>query len=157
MLTPKTNHDGLREKLESIGYSGLRESDESLVQALVAVHLTLESLELSEAAQGVVLDLLSTTGRKALESTPVFGGDAWRDFDYGNVKLGEYVRVKPDAYDSESGNRHNGLVGVLTYMTGGKCTVKYIGLASGNSQPHPMEKLDSLKGVYNRRPTKIQE
>lgn len=157
MLTPKTNHDGLREKLESLGYSGLRESDESLVQALVAIHLTLETLELSEAAQGVVLDLLSTTGRKVLGSTPIFGEDSWRDFDYGNVKLGEYVRVKPDAYDSESGKRHNGLVGVLTYMTGGKCTVKYIGLASGNSQPHPMEKLDSLKGVYNRRPTNFQE
>jgi hypothetical protein len=42
-------------------------------------------------------------------------------------------------------------------MNGGKCTVKYIGLASGNSQPHPMEKLDSLKGGYNRRPAKINK
>jgi hypothetical protein len=87
----------------------------------------------------------------------VFGEDAWRDFDYGNVKLGEFVRIKPDAYDSPSGVRHNGLVGILAFMNGGKCTVKYIGLASGNSQPHPMEKLDSLKGGYNRRPAKINK
>jgi hypothetical protein len=154
MLTPANDFDGLREKLESLGYTGLRETDESLIQALVAVHLTLEAFELSKAARGAVMDLLSSNGRDALESTPVFGEDAWMSFDYGNVKFGEFVRVKPDAYDSPTGIPHNGLVGILAYMSGGKCTVKYVGLASENSQPHPMEKLDSLKRGYNRRPAK---
>jgi hypothetical protein len=155
VLTPANDFEGLRGKLESLGYSGLRETDESLIEALVAVHLTLETFELSEAARGAIMDLLSSNGRKALESVPVFGEDAWISFDYGNVKLGEFVRVRPDAYDSPTGAPHNGLVGVLAAMNGGKCTVNYIGLASGNSQPHPMEKLCSLKGGYNRRPAKI--
>jgi len=157
MLTPKNDFEGLREKLEGLGYTGLRETDESLIQALVAVHLTLETFKLSEDARGAVLDLLSGNGRDAVKSTPVFAEDAWKSFDYGNVKMGEFVRVKTDAYDSPTGNPHNGLVGVLTYMSGGKCTVTYIGLASGNSQPHPMEKLDSLKGGYTRRPAKINK
>lgn len=155
MLKPANDFEGLREKLESLGYTGLRGTDESLIQALVAVHLTLEAFELSEAARGAILDLLSAKGRKAIQSTPVFLEDAWKSFDYGNVKLGEFVRVKPDAYDSPTGAPHNGLVGILSHMTGGKCTVNYIGLASGNSQPHPMEKLDSLTGVYNRRPEEL--
>ena len=157
MLTEADDFENLRAKLVSLGYSGLREDDESLIQALVAVNLTLQSFELSEGAQGAVLDLLSASGREALEDTPVFTEDAWQDFDYGNVKLWEFVRVKPDAYDSETGSRHNGLLGVLAYMSGGNCTVNYIGLATGNSQKHPMAKLDSLKGVYNRRPAKINK
>ena len=152
-----SDDDNLRTRLESLGYTGLREDDESLIQALTAVHLTLETFELSEGAREAVLDLLSANGRDALATAPAFGEDAWRTFDYGNVKLGEFVRVKPDAYDSPSGSRHNGLVGILEHMFGGKCTVNYIGLASGNSQKHPMEKLDSLKGGYNRRPDKINK
>jgi len=154
MLQFSDNFENIRERLVSLGYSGLREDDESLIQALVAVHLTLESFELSEGAQGAILDLLSANGRDAMKSTPVFSEEDWIDFDYGNVTMGDFVRVKVDAYDSESGSRHNGLVGIMTYMYGGNCTVNYIGLATGNSQKHPVSKLDSLKGVYNRRPSK---
>lgn len=157
MLQPQSDFHGLRDKLESIGYTGLRETDDSLIEALVAVHLTLETLGLPADARGAVMDLLSANGRDALKSVPVFGEDAWRDFDYGNVKIGDFVRIKPDAYDSPTGSRHNGLVGTLIHMNAGKCTVNYIGLASGNLHPHPMEKLDSLKGGYNRRPDKINK
>jgi len=154
MLEISDDHDGLRARLNSIGYDGNHGDDESVMQALVAVHLTLESFKLSEAARDTILDLLSANGRKSLAEVSDWDEESWRDFDYGNVKIGDFVRVKHDAYDSETGSRHNGLVGILSAMSGGKCTVKYIGLATGNSQPHPMEKLDSLKGVYNRRPSK---
>ena len=153
MLKLSDNHDGLREKLESLGYTGLRETDESLIQALVAVHLTLQTFDLPKAAQEAVLDLLSGSGRQAIEESPAFKEDDWVDFDYGNVKLRDFVRVKTDAYDSETGSRHNGLVGILLEMTRGICTVKYLGLAANNQIRHPMEKLDSVKGVYNRRPS----
>lgn len=153
MLKLSDNHDGLRDKLESIGYTGLRETDESVIQALVAVHLTLQTFDLPKAAQGAVLDLLSGSGRQALADAPAFGEDDWISFDYGNVRIGDFVRIKTDAYDSETGMRHNGLVGVLLEMTRGICTVKYLGLAANNQARHPMEKLDSVKGVYNRRPS----
>lgn len=151
MLHLSDDHEGLRAKLDALGYNGSHKDDESVIQALVAVHLTLESLELSEGARGAVLDLLTAHGWKAFPETTE---DSWQSFDYGNVKLFDFVRVKSDAYDSESGVKHNGLVGLLTDMRGGQCTVQYLGLASRSSHRHPMEKLDSLKGVYNRRPTK---
>lgn len=154
MLSAANDHNGIRAKLESLGYTGLREDDESLIQALVAVHLTLQTFGLSEDAQGAVLDLLSTKGQDGMSEVPDITEDSWQNFDYGNVKLLDFVRVKRDAYDSDSGARHNGLVGILTYMRSGQCTVDYIGLASGNTHRHPMEKLDSLKVVYNRRPSK---
>lgn len=154
MLQLANDFDGLRAKLESLGYNGTHRDDESVIQALVAVRLTLETLKLSEDAQSAVLDLLSTHGRESMDGIPEITEDSWQDFDYGNVKLLELVRVKPDAYDSDTGAKHNSLVGILTSMRGGQCTVSYIGLASRSSHRHPKEKLDSLKGVYNRRPTK---
>lgn len=151
MLQLASDHENLRAKLVSLGYNGDHADDESVIQALVAVHLTLQSFELSKDAQGAVLDLLSTTERAKIDAVPEFPEDAWQDFDYGNVKIMDFVRVKRDAYDSDTGVKHNGLVGILLHMRGGVCTVEYIGLASRNSQRHSMEKLDSLKAVYNRR------
>ena len=149
MLSLSDDHDGLRAKLENVGYTGLRETDESLIQALVAVQLTLKSFDLPEDAQRAVLDLLTAKGTEALKSAPE--GD-WDDFDYGNVQEGDFVRVKPDAYDTKTGSRHNGLVGVLESMRNGIATVRYIGLATNSKMRHPKENLDSLKGVYNRIP-----
>lgn len=154
MLSEADDYNNLRNRLVSLGYNGSREDDERVIQALVAIHLTLETFGLSKSAQGAVLDLLSTSGRQSMNSLPEVEEDHWQDFDYGNVKLMSFVRVKPDAYDSESGSRHNGLVGVLTHMRSGQCTVEYLGLAANNTQRHPMEKLDSLKDMYNRRPMK---
>lgn len=147
MLEFHDDVEGLRSKIESMGYDPNREDDEKVIQALVAVHLTLETLELSEDAREVVLDLLSSVGREGMETLPPVTEDSWKDFDYGNVKINDFVRVKTNAYDSPSGARHNGLVGILTDMRGGQCTVRYIGRASGNVMRHPMEKLDSLKRV----------
>lgn len=157
MLKLSDDHDGIRERLSSLGYNGSHTDDEKVAQALIAVHLTLQSLELTEGAQNTVLDLLSSNGRKALEVTPHFTEDMWRDFDYGNVKQGDFVRIKVDAYDSVSGSRHNGLVGVLKFMQGGQCSVEYIGLAAGNVQKHPMTKLDSLKWGTIEDRTKISK
>lgn len=144
MLTLAEDHENLREGLSALGY-GDSDEHQKLAQALIAVHLTLSGFGLTKEAQNAVLDLLSEEGRTALDRTPRFSEELWRDFDYGNVKPGAFVRVKKDAYDSDSGSRHNGLVGVLKFMQGGQCSVDYIGLASGNSQKHPMTKLDSLK------------
>jgi hypothetical protein len=144
MLTLAEDHANLRNELLALGY-GDSEEHQKVVQALLAVHLTLAHAGLTQDAQNTVLDLLTTEGRKALAVTPHYTEQDWRDFDYGNVKLGDFVRVKKDAYDAPSGARHNGLVGILKFMKGGHCTVEYIGLAAGNSQKHPMSKLDSLK------------
>jgi hypothetical protein len=141
MLTFADDHENLKAELATIGYDG----DSNLVQAILAVHVTLSSYQLSPEQQSVALDLLSSTGREALKSMPVFDENSWQDFDYGNVKISDFVRVKKDAYDSDTGSKHNGLVGVLKFMKSGHCSVEYIGLASGNTMKHPKERLESLK------------
>ena len=145
MLTIADEHDGLREKLAALGYDGSHKGDNEVVSALLAIHLTLRGFDLSPESQSIVLDFLSLSGRIAVNEFPKTTDESWRDFDYGNVKIADFVRVKKDAYDSDTGAKHNGLVGILKSMTSGICTVEYIGLSAGNSMRHPMEKLESLK------------
>lgn len=139
------DHKMLKEKLSAIGYDGTRPTDAKIVEALLAVTVTLESYQLSEEQQDTVLDLLTLAGQDKLSHLPDIQEDSWENFNYGNVKIGDFVRVKRDAYDSDSGKVDNGLVGILTYMSHGRCSVKYIGLSSGKVALHPMDNLESLK------------
>lgn len=144
MLTLATDYKGLKDRLDQIGLGEDHPEGPKVSDALIAILLTLESFDLSEDSAKTILNLISSEGRRQLKSTPTFGDDSWRDFDYGNVSVGSYVRVKKDAYDSETGRKHNGLVGILGGVRGYSADIRYIGLATGNSMKHPLEKLESL-------------
>lgn len=134
------DYSELRSHYEAIGYGG------SVVDALVSVAVVLDKYDLDLHDRDVVCNLLSEAGRAGMSALPigVYTGE-WEPFNYGNVKIGDYVRVRPGTYDSETGKRHNGLVGRLTYMAGHQCAVDYLGEASGRTIRHAMESLDSLK------------
>lgn len=139
------DHEKLIEKLSVIGYDGSHPNDDKIKEALLAVAVTLDSYNLPEEVEEVVIDLLTKEVRNKIEHLPDIQEDSWENFNYGNVSVGHFVRVKKDAYDSPLGEKHNGLVGVLSYMAAGRCTVNYIGLSSGKSHKHAKEKLESLK------------
>lgn len=142
----KNDIDGLRPLLASVGYDSDHVEGDKIADAVVAVLLTLSTFDLSKDAERTVRNLLSTRAEADLGTLPhQFSEDSWQEFDYGNVGVGAYVRVKKDAYDSETGAKHNGLVGRLLFMKSGYCSVEYIGLATGNTMKHPMDKLQSLK------------
>lgn len=148
MLKLKSDYEELRGQLSSIGYGEETKETKAIADAVVAVCLTLSEIDLELSSMSVVLQLLNPESRTIIESWHrAHSGEMWADFDYGNTKIGDYVRIKKDAYDSVSGSKHNGLVGKLTHMRGGKCSVDYLGLAAGNSSQHPMEKLESIKRV----------
>jgi hypothetical protein len=130
----------LRRHYEAIGYGG------EILEALVSVAVVLDKYDLTDRQKDIVCNLLSEAGRETLKALPqkVYQGE-WEPFNYGNVKLGDYVRVRPGTYDSDTGSLHNGLVGKLAHMAGRRCQVEYLGEASGRSIRHPMESLDSLK------------
>jgi hypothetical protein len=130
----------LRDTYEAIGYDG------EVVEALVSVAVTLDKYDLTDSEREAVFNLLSESGRSKLADLPedLIGG-AWEPFNYGNVKIGDYVRVRPGSYDSETGKLHNGLVGKLVHMAYRRCLVDYLGEATGRQIRHPMEFLDSLK------------
>ncbi|QFG12235.1 Hypothetical Protein OBI_RACECAR_108 [Arthrobacter phage Racecar] len=141
-----SDFEGIRKLLESVGYDSDNPEGEKITEAIIAVGLTLSSFNLSQEASQTVRNLLSTRGFADLGTLPVeFNEDSWQEFDYGNVGIGDYVRVKKDAYDSVTGSRHNGLVGRLTFVKSGYCSVEYIGLGTGNTMKHAMGKLQSLK------------
>lgn len=129
------------EKLESIGYDPASTVHRAVSDALVAI----EQYNLSSSEYTSILDLVSEFGRDTLGQTPTFGDEMWKDFDYGNVVVGDYVRVKKDAYDSITGSPHNGLVGRLLNVSNRRCTVRYIGLRGSSNMFHSIDNLDSMK------------
>lgn len=129
------------EKLESLGHSKGSPVFSAVMDAVASISVH----QLSELQESEVLSLISPQGMFELVDTPLFSDDAWMEFDYGNAKPGDYVRVEPDAYDSVTGVNHNSRVGVLLYVKARRCTVRYIGINSTSTMHHPIGKLQSLK------------
>lgn len=138
-------HNLLRKKLIEIGYDGSKPSDSAVTQVLLAIALTLDESGLSDEDKAVVVELLRESAQEEIGATPDMSEDRWEDFNYGNVKFGDFVRVKRNAYSSETGAKHNGLVGILVAGAYGRYSVNYIGTSSGSTMRHPMGMLESLK------------
>lgn len=136
------NYEGLSKRVRAAGYDG------AIHDAIVSVAVTVDKFDLTDEQKSVVLDFISSTGRAQLSALPQRLLDAeWEDFNYGNVKIGDYVRVKPNAYDSKTGSVHNGLVGVLARASAHRFFVEYLGENVGTSQFHPESSLESLRWV----------
>lgn len=136
------NYVRLAEKVASLGY------DSDIVGAVYSLGVALDRRELTPEQESIVLELFSVNGKEKLARFPDGVSEAsWEDFNYGNVKIGDFVRVKKDAYDSETGSKHNGLVGILVHMRAGRCSVDYLGEESGRSMRHAMNSLESLRWV----------
>lgn len=133
--------EALRERLESFGFH----RGNPVHDTMTAVALVLGAAELTEEQRDTVLDLMSTEGRNSEYDLGLVGDDAWEDFAYGNMRVGDYVRVKKDAFDSNIGSLHNGRVAKLVHMSSYVCTVSYLGIPAERQVKHNMNKLQSLK------------
>lgn len=129
------------EKIEAIGHPKGSKTHSALSDALIAM----SQHNLPDEGWEAVLQALSTYGRSDLEDLPSFTEDMWEEFNYGNVRPGDYVKVKPNAYDSETGSSHNGLVGVLIRVSGRRCIVRYLTYQVPTQMRHPIDSLLSLK------------
>lgn len=137
------DYDDLAERLNLVGYP----DGHNIFETILKLAVVLDNEELSDYERDLVLNLFSTTGLKQISSLPkdFLSKTKWKPFDYGNVKIGDFVRVSLDSYDSETGKKHNGRVGVLIDMRARRCKVKYIGLSTQEFMTHPMENLESLQ------------
>lgn len=131
----------LTNKLISLGYS----ENSPVFLATMDALISLTAHELTSAEKNIVLDLVSSFGFNEVDSSPLFYDDAWIDFDYGNVRIGDYIRVKDGAYDSLTGEAHNGRVGVLLNLSGRRASVRYLGIRSKSRMSHPIGNLQSLR------------
>ena len=130
--------------IAAVGLEGSKEQE-----VLLSLFATLAASELTPDQAKNIMEIFSEKGLEDLKKVPekVLSAE-WRDFDYGNVKIGDYVRVKKGVYtDSDSGVLHEGRIGILTYAFNHRFTVRYIGLHAGNTMIHPMKNLQSMKRV----------
>lgn len=132
---------GLEERLRTFGYEGQPEVTSAVLDAVWA----LKAHDLTPDQLKLAMELLSADGYKELTTAPTYSEDDWMDFDYGNVKPGAYVRVKPHSYDSDLGAKHNGRIGVLLNIAGRRCMLRYLGTRGRTSMRHPIGNLQSLR------------
>lgn len=141
-MSTVTDYLDLEKKLKVLGHT------ENTVWAVVSAMASIDKYGLSDDEKHAVYSLLSSIGFEALSELPdaVTNGE-WEPFNLGNVAIGDYVRIKKDAYTAASGVNHNGKVGRLAHMYAGRCTVHYIGIDTGDNMVHPVGFLESLKRV----------
>lgn len=134
--------------VNSLIYAGY-ENDPQIIEAIKHLAYTLDASELSETDRSIVLQLFSSRGLEQLQNLSGSIPDSyeWSEFEIGNTKEGDIVRVTLDAYSTESGSKHNGLVGIIESVYAGRVTVRYYGRYADISQTHPREKLEILKKV----------
>lgn len=133
--------DYFTQRLITIGYG----ADTAVYKAVSDVLVVLGDTELTKEDMETAMNLISEYGREDIGTIPLYGFDAWEPFNYGNVKLGEYVRVKENMYDSPTGAPHNGRVGVLLDVNSRRCTVRYLGMQQVSEMRHPIDNLLSIK------------
>jgi hypothetical protein len=135
----------LSKSLETAGYS----ADSEIAKTILNLAYTLDASELSESDRSIVLQLFSSRGLEQLQnlSGRIPSSYRWSEFEIGNTREGDVVRVRLDAYTTENGSQHNGLVGVIESVYAGRVTVRYYGRYADLPQIHPREKLEILKKV----------
>ena len=131
----------LSEKLKSLGFS----PGSNIYSAIMDVSATISMHKLSKEDTNTVLNLVGGSNLHEIDNYPMYSNDSWVDFDYGNVRVGDYIRVKPDSYDSDTGAKHNGRVGLLVNISARRCTVRYLGIHHISTMQHPIGNLQSLK------------
>lgn len=128
-----------REKLKSLGISG------KLLDVLLELRAVIDLHGLSEHESSQLLDIISSTGMEEVNKLSLLSEDSWGDFEYGNTIPGDYVRVRPDSYDSITGHKHNGRVGKITNISGRRVRIRYLGIKQSSSMDHPISNLQSPK------------
>ena len=137
------DYESFQEDILNAGYS----EESSVYSALSSLAYALDASEITDEDRSIVLQLFSSTGLRQLSGLSGHMQDsyAWSPFEIGNTTIDDIVRVKHDAYDSPSGSEHNGLVGRIESVFGGRVGVRYIGRYVDVAQGHPREKLEYLK------------
>lgn len=139
------DYDDLRERLALAGFL----ENPEVFQAVTNLAVVLDNEEISDTNRETVLKVFSQLALEQLNKLPkeFLSKSKWMPFDYGNVKKGEYVRVRFNAYDSDEGSKHNGRLGILIDMKAWRCKVQYIGMPQTEIMDHPMDNLESIRKV----------
>lgn len=126
------------------------EIPEGTAQALLSVYhtwLNMMPTEPDDAPQALQVFNDLVNGHAIEYHKPGDTPEVWTAIRLGNVRRGDYVRVKRGAYSGEAGECHNGRRGPVVRVTNGDVVVKYddglapdFGIMGTHHPPYNLEK-----------------
>lgn len=137
-----TDYKLVETQLKKLGYTDNNETGSEVRAAVLELFHVLDAQPLDAVDRKTVAQVF----RGLVETNLELAVDRaeWRQFYLGDVRIGEVVRVKPDAYPTKSGKKHNGLVGKLVGANHGRCIVQYTSRNDGAGHNHPPDLLEVL-------------
>ena len=133
-----TDYESVSEKLDLAGYP----VGSDIHTAVVSLFETLDAQSLGDTqTRKTVLDVF--TGLEENADAIPGRSSTWTEFRVGETIPGDTVRVRRDAY-SGSGAKHNGLVGRIVGIRGGRVSVQYLGRSDGVGHSHHPDFLEVL-------------
>lgn len=133
-----TDYTNVSEQLEVIGYK----PESPVHKAVVSLFETLDAQSIKDTNTRDVVASVFSTLAKSGEDRPTRLSE-WTEFRVGETIPGDTVRVRRDAY-SGSGAKHNGLVGHIVGIRGGRVSVQYLGRSDGTGHSHHPDFLEVL-------------
>lgn len=134
-----TDYTWLAGRLEELGYD-----DPKIIRAVEELCYTLDAQDVSKEEGHTISNLFDSViqDRIFLNDSPE--ESAWVPFNLGVTTVGETVRVKDDAYSADAGLKHNGKVGTIVAVRGGRIRVQYLGRDDGVGHAHHPDALQVL-------------
>lgn len=142
----KIDPDWAENQLRDAGYTDRHQDAIDVRESTMLLILQFNSLDTDPANKIKVLELFAKLSQgHELVGRNVMTPDArWREFNLGDVHPGSTVRVRADAYEGDTGARHNGMVGRLVAARGGEGIVQYHNSTEGAGHRHRPDKLEVL-------------
>lgn len=134
-----TDYEWLDKRLTELGYT-----DSSITRAVKELSYVLDGEDLSKEDRKTVTDLLSSVIDDRLYMSDAPTESKWVPYEIGETNLGDTIRVKKDAYEGSVGEKHNGKVGHIVGIRGGKARVQYLSRDDGVGHAHLPDSLEVL-------------
>lgn len=137
-----TDYGWLTSQLDELGYSREVEEHLSIRRAVIHLFHTLDAQSpVSEEERTIIISVFAELGIGP--SAGHNGTSSWTDYVVGVAVPGDTVRVRRGAY-SGVGEKHNGLVGTVVAVRGGRVLVQYTGRSDGIGHAHHPDFLETL-------------
>ena len=141
------NYDFLDKVLDDLGYTPDVEPNATIRRTVVELVHTLDAQNIaSETDRIAATDLFANVVRLHAEGPKANREKeaVWVPLVIGEHRPGLTARVKKDAY-GQAGAWHNGLVGTVTAIRGGRVLVQYTGRTDGIGHSHHPDKIEVLE------------
>lgn len=133
-----TDYTWVSTKLKEIGYS-----DSKIEKSVVELLHTLDAQNPKDVGERNVLADLFKYLVENSDVSHVVSPSRWEDFTLGVTISGGTARVRSDAY-SGAGSKHNGLVGTIVGIRGGRVYLQYTGRSDGIGHAHHPDFIEVL-------------